>query len=96
MITIDGDTGIDESHIGEVGIKKTLLAKGEPLVVVSTGLADDALLTVHGMKGQLLHSAAIPAGQGATEVTFDNIATGVYIYSIKNKTQQFFGQFIIK
>lgn len=96
MITIEGDTGIDESHIGEVGIKKTLLAKGEPLVVVSTGLADDALLTVHGMKGQLLHSAAIPAGQGATEVTFDNIATGVYIYSIKNKTQQFFGQFIIK
>ncbi len=96
MITIEGDTGIDESHIGEVGIKKTLLAKGEPLVVVSTGLADDARLTVHGMKGQLLHSAAIPAGQGATEVTFDNIATGVYIYSIKNKTQQFFGQFIIK
>lgn len=96
MITIEGDTGIDESHIGEVGIKKTLLAKGEPLVVVSTGLADDAQLTVHGMKGQLLHSAAIPAGQGATEVTFDNIATGVYIYSIKNKTQQFFGQFIIK
>lgn len=96
MITIEGDTGIDESHIGEVGIKKTSLAKGEPLVVVSTGLADDAQLTVHGMKGQLLHSAAIPAGQGATEVTFDNIATGVYIYSIKNKTQQFFGQFIIK
>ena len=96
MITIEGDTGIDESHIGEVGIKKTLLAKGEPLVVVSTGLADDAQLTVHGMKGQLLHSAAIPAGKGATEVTFDNIATGVYIYSIKNKTQQFFGQFIIK
>lgn len=96
MITIEGDTGIDESHIGEVGIKKTLLAKGEPLVVVSTGLADDAQLTVHGMKGQLLHSAAIPAGQGATEVTFDNIAAGVYIYSIKNKTQQFFGQFIIK
>lgn len=96
MITIEGDTGIDESHIGEVGIKKTLLAKGEPLVVVSTGLADDAQLTVHGMKGQLLHSAAIPAGQGAIEVDFNSLSAGVYIYSIKNKTQQFFGQFIIK
>lgn len=96
MITIEGDTGIDESHIGEVGIKKTLLAKGEPLVVVSTGLADDAQLTVHGMRGQLLHSAAIPAGQGATEVALDNLTAGVYIYSIKNKTQQFYGQFIVK
>ena len=96
MITIEGDTGIDESHIGEVGIKKTLLAKGEPLVVVSTGLADDAQLTVHGMRGQLLHSAAIPAGQGATEVALPDFPAGVYIYVIKTATQKFFGQFMVK
>ena len=96
MITIEGATGVDEAKVGEVGIRNALLAKGEPLSVITTGLAGDALITIHGMKGQLLHSAGIPAGQGCVDVAVDALPAGVYIYSIKSATQKFFGQFIIK
>ena len=96
MITIEGATGIDDAKVGEVGIRSALLAKGEPLTVISTGLVGDALITIHGMKGQLLHSAEIQAGQGGVDVAVDALPAGVYIYSIKSATQKFFGQFIIK
>ena len=96
MITIGGSTTVDEAVVGEVGIRSALLAKGESLTVIATGLECDALITIHGMKGQLLQSAEIPAGQGSVNIAVDNLPTGVYIYSIKSATQKFFGQFIIK
>ena len=96
MITIEGSTGIDEDKVGEVGIESALLEQGEPLAIFCSGLETDASLTVHGMRGQLLHSETLPAGQENAYVHLDNLPAGVYIYLIKSDTQKFFGQFIIK
>ncbi|MBP3408914.1 MAG: hypothetical protein J6K83_07195 [Bacteroidaceae bacterium] len=96
MITIEGSTGIDEDKVGEVGIESALLEQGEPLVIFCSGFETDASLTVHGMRGQLLHSETLPAGKENAYVHFDNLPAGVYIYLIKSDTQKFFGQFIIK
>ncbi len=96
MITIEGSTGIDEDKVGEVGIESALLEQGEPLVIFCSGLETDASLTVHGMRGQLLHSETLPAGKENAYVHLDNLPAGVYIYLIKSDTQKFFGQFIIK
>ena len=96
MITIEGETAIDEAKVGEVGIEKSVLAAGEPLVVLAAGLCEDARFTVHGMKGNLLHCAQIPAGAERVMVAVNDLAPGVYIYSIRSATQKFFGQFIIK
>ena len=96
MITIEGETAIDNSKVAEVGIKSALLAAGEPLMVLASGLAEDAQFTVHGMKGQQLLGATVPAGTERMAVGLEDLKTGVYIYSIKSATQRFFGQFIIK
>ena len=53
MITIEGATAVDEAKVGEVGIERTLLAIGEPLVAIVTGLASDARITVHSLKGDM-------------------------------------------
>jgi PKD repeat protein len=96
MITIEGATSIDEAKVGEVGIEKSLLAAGEPIVVLAAGLCEDARLTVHGMKGNLLHSEQVPADAECVTVALNDLTPGVYIYSIRSATQKFFGQFIIK
>jgi hypothetical protein len=96
MITIEGATSIDEAKVGEVGIEKSLLAAGEPLVVLAAGLGEDARFTVHGMKGNLLHCTQVPAGAERVTVAVNDLASGIYIYSIRSATQKFFGQFIIK
>ena len=96
MITIEGATAIDEAKVGEVGIEKSVLDAGEPIVVLAAGLCEEARFTVHGMKGNLLHSAQIPAGAERVTVAVNDLAPGVYIYSIRSATQKFFGQFIIK
>jgi hypothetical protein len=51
---------------------------------------------VHGMKGNLLHSAQIAAGEEHVTVAVSDLAPGIYIYSIRSATQKFFGQFIIR
>jgi hypothetical protein len=96
MITIEGATVIDEAKVGQVGIENSVLSAGEPLVVLAAGLSGDARFTVHGMKGNLLHSAQIAAGEERVTVPVNNLAPGVYIYSIRSATQKFFGQFIIR
>ena len=96
MITIEGATFIDEAKVGRVGIEKSMLAADEPLVVLAAGLSGDARFTVHGMKGNLLHSAHITAGTERVTVEVNDLAPGVYIYSIRSATQKFFGQFIIR
>ena len=96
MITIEGETAINNTKVAEVGIESALLAAGEPLMVLASGLAQDAQLTVHGMKGQQLLGTTVPAGTERMAVGLENLKTGVYIYSIKSATQRFFGQFIIK
>ena len=96
MITIGEVTSTDDSKIGKVGIEKALLATGELIVVLATGLADDARFTIHGTKGELLHSTHIQAGAERVNVPLNDFKPGIYIYSIRNSTQKFFGQFIIK
>ena len=96
MITIAGGTSVDDAKIGEVGIKKNIIGKGEPLEVVTTGISEDAVLTIHGMKGQLLFERSLSANNKSVEIAVPDFSTGVYIYAIKTSTQKFFGQFIVR
>lgn len=96
MITIDGETGIDSAKVGEVGLEKNIIAKGEVVKVIASGISEDAVLTIHGTKGQLLHKAEIPAKSECVEIALPDFPAGVYIYVIKTATQKFFGQFIVK
>lgn len=97
MIVIDGSTtGIDKSLVGEVGVRNTILSRGENLSLVTTGLNAEATLTIHGMKGQQLLRKVILPGSDTADVELGTLPTGVYIYSINSATQKFFGQFIIK
>ena len=96
MIAIAGGTSVDDAKIGEVGIKKSIIGKGEPLEVVTTGISEDAVLTIHGMKGQLLLEQTLPANNKSVEIAVSDFSTGVYIYAIKTSTQKFFGQFIVR
>ena len=96
MITIAGETGIANGHVGEVGIVRNVLESGEPLEVIASGMTAPAVFTVHGMKGQLLYETSIHAGDDKISIVPGNLPAGVYIYSIKSATQKFFGQFIIK
>ena len=96
MIIIEGKTSIDEAKVGEVGIEKSVLNADEQLVVLASGLREDAYFTVNGMKGNLLYSAHIEAGAERVSIDINDLAPGVYIYSIRSATQKFFGQFIIR
>lgn len=97
MITIDGATFVDEKSVGEVGIVKTVLAKGEPLEVITSGVGGAAaVVTIHDLKGKLLHESTVEPSLGCTEIYLGELPAGVYIYSIRSDMQKFFGQFIIK
>ena len=96
MITINSSTGIDESHVGEVGLQKNILEQGENLVVTTTGLDSDSRLTIHDLKGRLMHSAHVPVSQPQQNVPLNHLSSGMYIYQITNARQKFFGQFSIR
>ena len=96
MITIEGSTSIDEARIGEVGVRKALLERGENISLVTTGLDSEAVFTVHGMRGQLLLTKVIDAADNSVEVDLGSMPSGLYIYSINCSSQKYFGQFIIK
>lgn len=97
MITIDGSTtGIDNTAMGEVGVKNAILSRGEPLSLVVSGIDKVAAFTIHGTKGQQLFCTHIEPGNSNAVIDFGTLPAGVYIYSIKSDTQKFFGQFIIK
>jgi hypothetical protein len=96
MITIAATTNIDSKKIGEVGLRKNMVAKGEPIGIITSGIGEDAIFTIHGTKGQLLHESVIPAKSESAEIALPELATGVYIYVIRTATQKFFGQFIVK
>ena len=96
MITIAGETGIDSAKVGEVGLEKNIIAKGEAVKVIASGISEDAVFTIHGTKGQLLHKAEIPARSECVEIALPDFPAGVYIYVIKTATQKFFGQFMVK
>lgn len=96
MITIQGETGINEACVGEVGLENSLLAVGHPLVVITSGLENDARFTVHSLKGELLHSTSIATGEQRVNIPLNELTPGIYIYSIRSATQKFFGQFVIK
>ena len=96
MITIATTTNIDSSKVGEVGLRKNMVAKGEPIGIITSGIGEDATFTIHGTKGQLLHESVIPAKSESAEIALPELATGVYIYVIRTATQKFFGQFIVK
>lgn len=96
MITINSSTGIDESHVGEVGLQKNVLEQGENIVVTTTGLDSDSRLTIHDLKGRLMHSAHVPVSQPQLNVPLNHLSSGMYIYQITNARQKFFGQFSIR
>lgn len=96
MITINPSTGIDESHVGEVGLQKNVLDQGENLVVATTGLDSDSKLTIHDLKGRLMHSVHVPVSQTKLDVSLNHLTSGMYIYHITNVRQKFFGQFCIR
>ena len=96
MITINPSTGIDESHVGEVGLQKNVLDQGENLVVAITGLDSDSKLTIHDLKGRLMHSVHVPVSQTKLDVSLNHLTSGMYIYHITNVRQKFFGQFCIR
>ena len=96
MITIHGATGIEDSRIGEVGLRNSLLSQGEELEFVTSGLKEASSLTIHNLKGHLLHAETLSASKPSVRITTENLSSGMYIYMIKSSTQQFFGKFIIK
>ena len=96
MIVIKGATGVKEEVAGEIGLKESVLGQGQPLEVLTSGLSAAAVVTLHDVKGRLLHEAHVEAGEPAVTIPLDGFSSGVYIYSIKTATQKFFGQFIVK
>ena len=80
-------------HFGGKGINvcAVLGALGEPSVALgfAAGFVGEAFCN-------MLHSAHITAGTERVAVAVNDLAPGVYIYSIRSATQKFFGQFIIK
>lgn len=96
MIVIDGETNIDDNIVGEVGLEKIILTVGEPLRVIATALGSDATITIHNLKGALLHSSVIPARSSNADIPLTIQESGTYIYQIKSETQKFLGKFIIK
>lgn len=97
MIVIKDPTAISDVQVkGEVGLEKVVLEQGENMFLLASGLETDALFTVHGLKGQLLHSITVPAGVASYDVQLPYLSAGVYIYSIKTDNSKFFGQFIVK
>lgn len=97
MIVINGATSIDESKlVGEVGVNKNVLAKGESLFFTTSGLTADAEITIHNTRGQLMHSHQVVYPTSSVEVKVPDLKAGVYMYSIKSATQKFFGKIIIQ
>ncbi len=96
MVTIGGGTGIDEAHIGTVGLTDCLLAQGEELVFITSGLDEDAHLTIHNLKGHLLRESVVPTAERGATLSTDGLPPGVYTYAINTPTKKFFGQFIIQ
>lgn len=96
MIRTNAPTGIEQGQVGEVGIKKNVLEPGEPLVVLTDGLNGTASVTLHDMKGRLLHSIRCSSEHGDVTVPLSGQPAGIYVYSITTASQKFFGQFIIK
>ena len=90
------DTAINNGYIGEVGLVKALVERGQSLEFVTTGIGAEAVITIHNMKGKLLHEVVLKLPQDAVEIPVTDLPTGVYIYSIKTPTQKFLGQFIVK
>lgn len=95
MITIRGTSAIEDAEIREVGLMKSVLAAGEPLQFITSGLDAGAVITVHDMKGRLLQREPINQATDLVSVPI-NLPAGVYVYSINNTTKKFFGQFVIK
>ncbi len=96
MITINSSSSIDVIQVGEVGLKKVVLERGEDLTIIGSGLDVDSKFTVHDTKGRLILDSDVPALQSVTNVSVGNLSSGVYIYQLSNEKQKFFGKFIIK
>lgn len=94
MITINGSSAIENLDVREVGVKKSVLAQGEPLEFITSGLNAGAVISVHDMKGRLLQQKALAQTQETVALPL-NLPAGIYVYSINNSTQKFFGQFKI-
>lgn len=96
MIRINGATSIDDERVGEVGIVQTVLSQGDNLEFVTSGLHEEATLTIHNLKGHQLHRESILGSGQIISISSDKFPPAVYIYSINTASKKFFGQFIIK
>ena len=95
MITIKGTSAIENVEVREVGIKKSVLGQGEPIELITSGLDAGAVISIHDMKGRLLQQLNLSKAQDNVSISL-NLPSGVYVYSINNATQKFFGQFVIQ
>ena len=97
MIVIDSPDSVEDSElIGEVGLTNIVVTNGESLQFTTSGLREDAVITIHNTKGQLMHTQQVSAEDNSAEIDLPNLTDGVYIYSIKTATQKYFGKFVIK
>ncbi|MBE6305799.1 MAG: T9SS type A sorting domain-containing protein [Bacteroidales bacterium] len=95
MITIGGASEIEDVEVLEVGMKKAVLSRGESAAFIASGLDIGAVISIHDMKGRLLHQVTLQNRLDIVSVPL-NLPTGVYVYSINDATRKYFGQFVIK
>lgn len=97
MIFIDSPDSVEENElVGEIGLVNVEVCNDECLQFTTSGLREDAVITIHNTKGQLLLTKQVLAQEGKVEIDLPSLASGVYIYLIKTATQKFFGKFVIK
>lgn len=91
MITIGGTVGIEQ-----VTAKPTATVEwqADALQVTTSGLHSAATLTLHDVKGRLLHTYTLPATDAQLTMPLPSLQAGVYLYELRSKTHKFFGKFI--
>lgn len=94
MITIQAPSGIHnattypEATVRTVGERDNL-----SLLVETNKLAGAKTLTLHDLKGKLLHRFDLPAHQETATLPLSMLSAGVYIYELRTKGHRFYGKF---
>ncbi len=95
MIRINVPAGIEGTNTYPTAVIRPTIKGGNVVLHVETGsLNEDKTLTLHDVKGRLLHSFSIPADVQQTELNVPSLADGVYIYELRTKQHKYFGKFI--
>lgn len=95
MIRINVPAGIESTNIYPTALIRPVIKGGNVVLHVETGsLNEDKTLTLHDVKGRLLHSFSIPAEVQRTDLNVPSLVDGIYIYELRTKNHKFFGKFI--